>query len=108
MYRRGPIIAPYHLRLDWLMWFAGLGDYRQTWFTELVRKLGSGDPQIRRLMGPDPFDGRTPDLVRVRVFTFRYATRAARRAAQAAGEPKPWWVRSDPRILIRPIDLRQG
>ena len=107
-HRRGPIIAPYHLRLDWLMWFAGLGDYRQTWFTELVRKIGSGDPQIRRLMGPDPFDGRTPDLVRVRVFTFRYATRAERRAAKAAGEPKPWWVRSDPRILIRPIDLRQG
>ena len=106
--RRGPVVAPYHLRLDWLMWFAALGDYRQTWFTELLRAIGSGDPQIRRLMGPDPFDGAAPDLIRVRVFTYRYATRAERQAAVAAGELKPWWVRSDPRILVRPIDLRQS
>ncbi|WP_432790643.1 lipase maturation factor family protein [Brevibacterium sp. K11IcPPYGO002] len=107
VYRRGPVIAPYHLRLDWLMWFAALGDYRQTWFTELVRRIGSGDPQIRRLMGPDPFDGAAPDLISVRVFTYRYATRAERREAAAAGEPRPWWVRSDPRTLVRPIDLRR-
>ncbi|MFE1082579.1 lipase maturation factor family protein [Brevibacterium sediminis] len=106
--RRGPIVAPYHLRLDWLMWFAALGDYRQTWFTALLRAIGSGDAQIRRLMGLDPFDGAAPDLIRVRVFTYRYATRAERQAAAAAGEPKPWWVRSDPRILVRPIDLRQS
>ncbi|WP_420096964.1 lipase maturation factor family protein [Brevibacterium sediminis] len=106
--RRGPVVAPYHLRLDWLMWFAALGDYRQTWFTELLRAIGSGDAQIRRLMGPDPFGGAAPDLIRVRVFTYRYATRAERAAAAAAGEPKPWWVRSDPRILIRPIDLRKS
>lgn len=106
VFRRGPIVAPYHLRIDWLMWFAALGDYRQSWFTELLRQIGNGNPQIRRLMGPDPFKGRAPDLIRVRVFTYRYATRAERRAAKAAGEQPPWWVRSDPRILVRPIDLR--
>ncbi|MGZ1489738.1 lipase maturation factor family protein [Brevibacterium sediminis] len=107
VHRRGPIVAPYHLRLDWLMWFAALGDYRQTWFSELLRAISSGDPQIRSLMGTDPFDGAAPELIRVRVFTYRYATRAERAAAKAAGEPKPWWVRSDPHILIRPIDLRK-
>jgi hypothetical protein len=106
--RRGPIVAPYHLRLDWLMWFAALGDYRQTWFTELLRKIGSGDEQIRRLMGTDPFDGRAPDLIRVRVFDYRSATREERREAAAAGQPRPWWVRSDPRILVRPISLREN
>ena len=104
--RRGPVVAPYHLRLDWLMWFAALGDYRQSWFSELVRRIGSGDDQIRRLMGSDPFDGAAPDLIRVRVFTYRYATRAERREAKAAGQRLPWWVRSDPRLLVRPIDLR--
>ena len=73
-----------------------------------MRAIGSGDPQIRRLMGPDPFDGAAPELIRVRVFTYRYATRAERQAAAEAGEPKPWWVRSDPRILVRPIDLRKS
>ena len=88
------------------MWFAALGDYRQAWFSRLIERIGSGDEQIRRLMGPDPFDGRAPELVRVRVFTYRYATRAERRAAAAAGAGRPWWVRSNPRILVRPTDLR--
>jgi hypothetical protein len=104
--RISPLIAPYHLRLDWLMWFAALGDYRQAWFSRLIERIGSGDEQIRRLIGPDPFDGRAPELVRVRVFTYRYATRAERRAAAAAGAGRPWWVRSNPRILVRPTDLR--
>ncbi len=106
--RISPLVAPYHLRLDWLMWFAALGDYRQSWFSELLRHIGSGDQQIRRLMGPDPFDGEAPELIRVRVFTYRYATRAERRAAAAAGRPRPWWVRSNPRVLVRPIDLREN
>uniref|UniRef100_UPI00359C377B lipase maturation factor family protein n=1 Tax=Brevibacterium oceani TaxID=358099 RepID=UPI00359C377B len=106
VHRRAPVVAPYHLRLDWLMWFAALGDYRQSWFTELLRRIGTGDAQIRRLIGPDPFAGRAPDLIRARVFTYRYATRTERRDAAAAGQPRPWWVRSDPRILVRPIDLR--
>lgn len=104
--RRGPIVAPYHLRLDWLMWFAALGDYRQTWFLRLLEHIATGDSQIRKLMGTDPFDGRTPALIRVRVFTYRYATADERREAAAAGRPRPWWVRSNPRTLVEPVDLR--
>lgn len=104
--RRGPIVAPYHLRLDWLMWFAALGDYRDSWFLVLLERLATGDRHIRRLLGPDPFDGEAPALIRARMFTYRYATREERRAARAAGEPVPWWVRSDPVTIVRPVSLR--
>src|SRR4029079_6622434 len=43
--RRPPQIAPYHPRLDWLMWFAAMAtpsDY--PWFSELLAKLLQGDP----------------------------------------------------------------
>lgn len=106
VHRRGPVVAPYHLRLDWLMWFAALGDYRDAWFLALIERLGTGDPLIRRLLGPDPFDGQAPALIRARMFTYRYATREERRAAKQAGETPPWWVRSDPRVILRPVDLR--
>lgn len=106
VHRRGPVVAPYHLRLDWLMWFAALGDYRDAWFLALIERLGTGDPLIRRLLGPDPFDGRAPALIRARMFTYRYATSEERRAAKQAGETPPWWVRSDPRVILRPVDLR--
>src|SRR5699024_3257100 len=104
--RISPLIAPYHLRLDWLMWFAALGDYRQACFSRLLERIRFGDEPIRRLLGPYPFDRRAAELVRVRVSTDRYATRAERRAAAAAGAGRPWWVRSNPRILVRPTDLR--
>ncbi|MDN5585332.1 MAG: lipase maturation factor family protein [Brevibacterium sp.] len=106
--RRSPIVAPYHLRLDWLMWFAALGDYRQSWFSRLVERIGSGDAQIRTQLGPDPFDGRAPALIRVRIFTYRYATGEERRQAVEEGAPRPWWVRSNPRTMVEPTDLRGG
>ncbi|MDN5585936.1 MAG: lipase maturation factor family protein [Brevibacterium sp.] len=105
--RRSPIVAPYHLRLDWLMWFAALGDYRQSWFYALLERIGSGDPLIRKLLGPDPFDGQAPALIRVRVFAYRYASDEERRQAANEGQPRPWWVRSNSRTMVEPTALRK-
>ena len=48
--RRMPTqFAPYHLRLDWLMWFAAMSqpsDYE--WFAPLLVKLLHGDPRHAR------------------------------------------------------------
>src|SRR5581483_7936821 len=45
--RRPPQIAPYHLRLDWLMWFAAMGPPAESpWFTTLLARLLEGDPEI--------------------------------------------------------------
>src|SRR5579885_1362696 len=42
--RRPPQIAPYHLRLDWLMWFAAMSSYRRhPWFVHFLGKLLEGD-----------------------------------------------------------------
>src|SRR5581483_4469674 len=42
--RRPPQIAPYHLRLDWLMWFAAFSPSPQDdWFFALIGKLLEGD-----------------------------------------------------------------
>src|SRR3954467_10997752 len=48
--RRPPRWAPYHLRLDWMMWFAALSpSYAYSWFGPLVRKLLQNDRAILRL-----------------------------------------------------------
>jgi hypothetical protein len=42
--RRPPQVAPYHLRLDWLMWFAAMSSAQDyPWFAELLLKLLEGD-----------------------------------------------------------------
>jgi hypothetical protein len=87
-YRRPPQVAPYHLRLDWMMWFLALRPGGERWFVRLLEKL-DGDPGIRRLLRTDPFDGKAPRRIRVRLFDYRFASRAEH---QADGRI---WVRRD-------------
>lgn len=80
--RRAPRqVAPYHYRLDWLLWFVPLGGFRnERWLDALVRKLLAGDRATLKLFREDPFGGRAPQRVRARLYRYRLATPAERRA----------------------------
>ena len=82
--RRPPQVAPYHLRLDWLMWFAALSpSYADAWFGPLLHKLVEGDRATLRLLRVDPFPDAPPAVVRARLYRYRFTTRAERRATGA-------------------------
>ncbi|MEU6553790.1 lipase maturation factor family protein [Streptomyces sp. NPDC046915] len=68
--------APYHLRLDWLMWFAALSPgYAGAWFGGLVERLLENDPDTLRLLRRSPFPpDEPPRHVRARLFRYRYTT----------------------------------
>ena len=89
--------APYHLRLDWLMWFLALGSYG-AWFPELLRKLLAGDRRTLRLLRRDPFNGTPPRRIRARVYRYRYSTPAELR------RDRVWWVREPAGTLVDPIE----
>lgn len=93
--RRSRQFAPYHLRLDWQMWFLALRPGAEDWFMALLGKLLDGDPDIRRLLRIDPFDGAPPTGLRVRYFEYRYASAQERRDSGA------WWVRTDLGVIAR-------
>ena len=90
-YRRPTQIAPYHLRLDWLMWFAAMSpvyDYREhPWFIVLIEKLLQNDPSTLKLLAGNPFP-RGPNIIRARLYRYRFATTEERR------KMGQWWVRS--------------
>lgn len=68
-------VAPYHLRLDWLMWFLPLSRrYGSPWFPRLLRRLLEADPLTLRLLAHDPFGGRRPEAVRAGLWRYRYTT----------------------------------
>lgn len=93
--RRPPQIAPYHLRLDWLMWFAALSSPRRhPWFPRLLAKLLEADPGTLGLLRHDPFDGERPATVRARLFHYRFTTPQERR------ETGDWWVRRPERTYV--------
>lgn len=95
-----PQVAPYHLRLDWLMWFLALGSAAQLrWFVPFLGRLLEADRATLRLLRHDPFGGHPPRWVRARTYRYRYTTRAERRAT---GQ---WWVRTETGLLVDAQDL---
>jgi len=82
-------IAPYHLRLDWLMWFAAMGSYQQyPWFVNLVAKFLQGDRDVLSLIRSNPFPDRPPRFIRATLYEYHFTTPQERRKSGA------WWKRS--------------
>jgi hypothetical protein len=95
--RRPRQFAPYHLRLDWMMWFAALSPaYGRGWFRAFVERLLAGDRDTLRLLRHNPFPDRPPALVRARLYRYRFTTWQERRAG--AG----WWARTLVREYLPP------
>ena len=90
--------APYHLRLDWLMWFLALGSPGYDWFVPLLQRLLAADRRTLRLLRVDPFDGQPPRWVRARLFRYRYSSVAERRATGL------WWIREPVGDFVPPMD----
>lgn len=98
--RRPSQVAPYHLRLDWLMWFAAMSAaVSHRWIHTLLRRLLEGDRRVLRLLGDCPFRVDPPAAVRVVRYHYRYTTPGERRATGA------WWVRRRVGEPVPPIRL---
>ena len=98
--RRPPQVAPFHLRLDWLMWFAALrSSFAEDWFIPFLGKLLEGDPPTLRLLRYNPFPDAPPEWVRARYYRYRFSTPDERRATGA------WWVRDLEGEYARPMRL---
>ena len=66
--RRPPQVAPYHLRLDWLMWFEAMAPSPQSgWFFNLLANLLHGDAATLSLLRSNPFPDAPPRYVRAAV-----------------------------------------
>jgi hypothetical protein len=93
--------APYHLRLDWLMWFLPLGRSLEDWFTVFLVRLLEADRPTLRLLAHDPFDGQRPRWVRAVSYRYRFTTREEFRSSRAR------WVRERRRPVMGPVSLRR-
>jgi hypothetical protein len=96
--RRPRQFAPYHLRLDWLMWFAALSPaYAEPWFPQMVRRLLEGDAATLRLLRHNPFPDAPPVVLRARRYLYRFTTWEERRRDGA------WWHREPAGDFLRPV-----
>jgi Lipase maturation factor len=99
--RRPRQFAPYHLRLDWLMWFAAFSSpTAHPWLIVLMERLLEGDRPTLKLLRRNPFPDGPPKIVKGTYYLYRFSTRAERSASGA------WWVRTYAGEFIPPLSLR--
>jgi hypothetical protein len=92
--------APYHLRLDWLMWFLPISPlYGQGWFAPFLTRLLENHRPTLALLRRNPFADAPPTHVRARLFEYRFTTRRERRATGA------WWHREPVGDFVPPLRL---
>jgi hypothetical protein len=97
-----PQVAPYHLRLDWLMWFAAMSSTMEhSWFIPLLIKLLQNDRPTLKLLRSNPFNGQAPTYVRARLYRYRFTTPAEWRTSR-----RQWWTRQLVGEYTPPVRLR--
>ncbi|PQM46164.1 hypothetical protein C1Y40_03666 [Mycobacterium talmoniae] len=93
--------APYHLRLDWLMWFAAISPlYAQGWRAAFLARLLKNDRATLRLLRHNPFPNAPPRYVRALLYTYRFTTWRELRRDRA------WWHRTLIGEYLPPVALR--
>jgi hypothetical protein len=99
--RRPPQVAPYHLRLDWQMWFAALSPrYAEPWLVPFLYKLLTGDRDVLALLRRNPFPDEPPAYVRAWLYRYRFTSWRELRDTGA------WWDRAPIREYVPPVTLR--
>jgi len=102
--KQPPQVAPYHLRLDWQMWFAAMSVPEEyPWTYHLIWKLLHNDAQALSLFKEEPFPGKPPKYVRAVLYQYQFA--------EPGNKEGSWWNRrrisdwipamsaDDPRLL---------
>ncbi len=94
--RRPCFVSPYHYRLDWQMWFAGLSNYRrEPWIVKLVYELLRGNSTVLALLSKNPFPGRPPRYVRALLYRYEFTR----------NRKDGWWKRTLVGEYLRPMAL---
>lgn len=89
-------LTPYHLRLDWQVWFAPFADLRgYPWMVHMAAKLLRNDPLLLSAMGTNPFPDEAPRFVRIMEYRYRFVE---------PGQPG-WWTREPLGEYMRPVSL---
>ncbi len=92
--------SPYHLRLDWLMWFAALSpSYARPWIGRLCEAMLTNDPVIMALLRDNPFTDAPPRFVRALLYDYRFTTMRELLAERA------WWHREPIGVYLQPVGL---
>jgi hypothetical protein len=95
--------SPYHLRLDWLMWFVSISPaYAQPWLGRLCHGMLTNEPSIVRLLRTNPFPDRPPAFVRATLYRYRFST------THELVTQRAWWQRERIGEYLAPLSVDEA
>jgi hypothetical protein len=101
VYRRPCVVAPYHYRLDWQIWFAAMSTYRrQPWLVHFIDKLLRGDAGALSLLANNPFPNAPPRFIRAELYEYAFT-----RVGDSSGA---WWTRTRIGSYLPPVSLENA
>jgi hypothetical protein len=93
---------PYQPRLDWQMWFAALGSWRENqWVMALIAQLLKGEPSVLQLLASNPFPAHPPTYIQASFWDYHFTDFKTR------GAKGPWWHREIQGLYCPTVSLRQ-
>ncbi len=98
--RRPCWVTPYHLRLDWQMWFSAMRpQIQEPWLVTLAQKMLENDPLVDRQLAYNPFAGGTaPRFIKMDLYRYEFTNRSSSSGA--------WWQRSYVKPYMPAITLK--
>lgn len=85
--KRPRLVAPYHPRLDWQMWFAALGSFNQNlWLQNLMARIFMNSEEVLSLLKTNPFP-QVPKYLRLVKYQYKFSS------TKNLFEKGEWWTR---------------
>ncbi len=99
IYRRPILVAPFHYRVDWQIWFAAMQNYQTNpWLIHLVYKLLQNDEGALTLIDKNPFDKTSPPkLIRLELYEYEFT--------DFNDDTGAWWRRKRLGLYAPPLSL---
>jgi hypothetical protein len=87
--RRPELVIPHQPRLDWMLWFAHMGQHpmMQTWLEGFLDALLRNSPSVLALLEANPFSERPPRYLRIEAYRYRFSD------LQRLEDTGQWWTR---------------
>jgi lipase maturation factor 1 len=99
--RPPPWVAPHQPRLDWQMWFAALGSYRENvWLLDMMARILEGAPAVLGLLDRNPFPDAPPKFLRAQTYEYRFSD------WRTGHETGNWWARKPAGTYVPAVSLQ--
>ena len=92
---------PHQPRLDWQMWFASLGTWRENqWLMVLMERLLQGEPSVVHLLATNPFGDHPPKYIQASFWEYHFTD------FKTKGPNGPWWHREIKGLYCPTVSLK--